>query len=154
MPVLATIGAGAGILARAVGSLFGGEAKARRQARREARRGERVERREERQIAREIEDVSQPYVAPATPFYGVGAPIGVAKDIAPGGTRPPARGRGGKTDIMQTLKDNWIIVAIAAFFLLGGTKMLKPKRRVTRRRPVKPKVVYRYRTKKPATRKR
>ena len=143
MPVLATIGAGAGLLARAVGGLFSGEAKARRQARRAARKGGRVEKRETRQAERLAEEFTEPFV-------GVQPPIG---DVSGGGTAPPRRTGKGAGDIMQTLKDNWIIVAVVAFFLLGGTKLLKPKRRAPRRRAA-PKVITRYRTRKPTARKR
>ena len=147
MPILATIGAGAGLLARAVGGLFGGEAKARRQARREARRSGRQEARSTRQAERMVQDAAVGGAPLGEPFVGVGT-------VPVGGPDAPQRARRGQGDLMQTLKDNWIIVAVVAFFLLGGTKLLKPKRRAPRRRAAKPKVVYRYRTKKPATRRR
>lgn len=140
MGLFSLIGAGAGALARGVGSLFSGEAKARRAARKEAR----VEKREDR---REARSAGIPEFDPV-----IEAAVGT---VPSGGAAAPAAGRKGKGDIMQTLKDNWIIVAVVAFFLLGGTKMLKPARRAPRRRAApKPKVVYRYRTKKPAARRR
>ena len=84
MGLFSLIGAGAGALARGVGSLFSGEAKARRQERREGRQEARQERRDERSgNIPSIEEVLAPTIG-----------------VVPAGGAAPAGGRGKKTDIM------------------------------------------------------
>lgn len=148
VPLIAAIGAGAGALAKAVGGLFSGEAKARRQARRAARKAKRASKKEAKELEKAIQEVALGGTPLGEPFLGIG-------DVPGGGPATPASPRGAKTDIMQLLKDNWIIVAIAALVLFGPKLfpgIFKPKRRAPRRRA--PKVVTRYRTRKAPVRRR
>lgn len=123
---------GAGLLAGGVKAIFSGEARQRRQDRRAERRGQRAERRAE-DVSTAVKDIST-----------------VVGDVPP--TGPPTPPNGEKFDIDEFVKKNWIILAVGAAVLFGG-KLLKPKRRAPRRRPAA-KVVTRYRTRKPATRRR
>ena len=129
------IGTGAGILANGIGALFSGEARDRRKQRRETRRGERQERRDLRQ-----EEVVQEVVRGTT-----------RSDIVTGdhtATPPPS----GKADIGEMLKKYWW-VGLILLFVLKPDILGKPKRNPPRRRP-KPKTVIRYRTRKPASRRK
>ena len=140
LPIIGILSAGAGLLAKGVSGLFSGEGKARRQARRAERRAGRQERREGA-----IEDVEQI----VSSRMGKPPPSG---DVAAGSyeAAPPARRARG--DAGDFLSKNWMWIAAIGLLLFGG-KLLKPARRAPRRRP-KPKTVIRYRTRKPATRKR
>ena len=144
LPIIGILSAGAGLLAKGVSGLFSGEGKARRQARRAERKAGREERREERQAAafEDVEQIVSGRMGPPPP----------SGDVAAGGYEAAPPSRRPRGDAGDFISKNWMWIAAAALLLFGG-KLLKPARRAPRRRP-KPKTVIRYRTRKPATRKR
>ena len=145
LPIIGIASAGAGLLAKGVSALFSGEGKARRQARRAARQAARAERRGE--VVSAV--TSQIFAAPMGPAPIQDVPTG-SYEAAP----TPARAkRGDGMDIGEMFRKYWWVGLIILFLTGGLDKLLKPKRRAPRRRPA-PKVVTRYRTRKPATRRR
>lgn len=134
--LISLIGTGAGLLANGVKSLFDGTLKAKR-----------AEKKAAKQQAKQLAAAKA-----QAELQAVTASLGGQGKPAGGGVAQP--GSGFMAQAGPFLQKNWWIVAIAAFLLLGGSKMFKPKRRAPRRRAAPVKTVYRYRTRKPAARRR
>lgn len=133
--LLSLVGTGAGLLANGVKSLFDGTLKAKR-----------LERKAERQERRAVKKA-----APITAALSSYLPAGQGQ-VAGGGPLP---GSGVPLTMesagMYAKKYWWAIVGV--LLLIFWKKLFKPKRRPPRKRQA-PKVITRYRTRKPATRKR
>ena len=134
--LISLIGTGAGLLANGVKSLFDGTLKEKRAEKRAEK--EKAKQLKQQQAAATLAAAAAPYLASS------------AKP-APGGVASP--GGGFMQQAQGFISKNWMWLVPVALLLFGG-KLFKKKRTYRRRPAAKPKVVYRYRTRKPATRRR
>jgi len=141
--LLSIIGTGAGLLANGVKSLFDGTLKAKRQEKKAAKAAAKAAKQADATAALKSAAVEALTGQPTIPGQAVGGDFALTS----------SGGGGQMGNISDFLQKNWMIIAVAALVLFGG-KLFKTRRAPRRRSAPRTVTRYRYRTRKPAARRR